>query len=51
MATTPTSNIFRYGMYRMEPSPNLARRYQIFQIWIRPGAAGHGEVRAAPGAL
>jgi zinc protease len=27
---------FPYGMYRMEPSQNLARRYQIFQIWIRP---------------
>ena len=27
---------FPMGMYRMEPSPNLARRYQIFQIWIRP---------------
>jgi zinc protease len=23
-------------MYQMEPSPNLGRRYQIFQIWIRP---------------
>jgi zinc protease len=27
---------FPMGMYRMEPSPNLARHYQIFQIWIRP---------------
>jgi zinc protease len=27
---------FPLGMYRMEPSPNLARRYQIFQLWIRP---------------
>jgi len=27
---------FPNGMYRMEPSPNLARRFQIFQIWIRP---------------
>ena len=27
---------FPYGMFRMEPNPNLARRYQIFQIWIRP---------------
>ncbi len=27
---------FPRGMYQMEPSPNLARRYQIFQIWIRP---------------
>jgi zinc protease len=27
---------FPRGMYQMEPSPNLARRYQIFQMWIRP---------------
>lgn len=27
---------FPMGMYQMEPSPNLARKYQIFQIWIRP---------------
>ena len=27
---------FPMGMYRTEPSPNLARKYQIFQIWIRP---------------
>jgi zinc protease len=27
---------FPRGMYQMEPSPNLARHYQIFQIWIRP---------------
>jgi zinc protease len=27
---------FPAGMYRMEPSPNLARHYQIFQLWIRP---------------
>ncbi len=27
---------FPRGMYQMEPSPGLARRYQIFQIWIRP---------------
>jgi zinc protease len=27
---------FPRGMYQMEPSPNLARRHQIFQIWIRP---------------
>jgi zinc protease len=27
---------FPRGMYQMEPSPNLVRRYQIFQIWIRP---------------
>ena len=27
---------FPNGMYQMEPSPNLARQFQIFQIWIRP---------------
>jgi hypothetical protein len=27
---------FPRGMFLMDPSPNLARRGQIFQIWIRP---------------
>jgi zinc protease len=27
---------FPRGMYLMEPQPNLARHYQIFQVWIRP---------------
>ena len=27
---------FPRGMNLMEPSPNLARRSQVFQIWIRP---------------
>ena len=27
---------FPRGMFVMEPSPNLARQQQIFQIWIRP---------------
>ena len=27
---------FPRGMFQFEPSPNLARRSQIFQIWIRP---------------
>ena len=27
---------FPGGMFSFEPSPNLARRQQIFQIWIRP---------------
>lgn len=27
---------FPFGMYRMDPPQNLARHYQIFQIWIRP---------------
>ena len=27
---------FPQGMFRFEPPPNLARRSQIFQLWIRP---------------
>jgi zinc protease len=27
---------FPRGMFQFEPDPNLARRHQIFQIWIRP---------------
>ncbi len=27
---------FPNGMFQFEPSPNLARHQQIFQIWIRP---------------
>ncbi len=27
---------FPRGMFQMEPSPNLARHNQIFQMWIRP---------------
>jgi zinc protease len=27
---------FPQGMFQFEPDPNLARRQQIFQIWIRP---------------
>lgn len=27
---------FPGGMFRFEPVPNIARRQQIFQIWIRP---------------
>jgi zinc protease len=27
---------FPRGMYQFEPDPNLARKFQIFQIWIRP---------------
>ena len=27
---------FPRGMFLMEPNPNLARHYQIFQLWIRP---------------
>jgi zinc protease len=31
---------FPRGMFRMDPEPNLARRQQIFQIWIRPVPPG-----------
>ncbi len=27
---------FPRGMFRFEPDPNLGRRQQIFQVWIRP---------------
>jgi zinc protease len=27
---------FPRGMFLSEPQPNLARKYQIFQLWIRP---------------
>jgi len=27
---------FPEGMFRFEPAPNLGRRQQIFQLWIRP---------------
>lgn len=27
---------FPRGMFLMEPNPNLARRYQLFQLWVRP---------------
>jgi len=27
---------FPRGMFLMEPQPNLARKFQIFQLWIRP---------------
>jgi zinc protease len=27
---------FPRGMFQFEPDPNLARRQQIFQLWIRP---------------
>jgi zinc protease len=40
---------FPRGMYQFEPSPNLARRQQIFQIWIRPvePATAHFALRLA----
>ncbi|HET7307231.1 MAG TPA: insulinase family protein [Gammaproteobacteria bacterium] len=27
---------FPEGMFRLQPAPNLARRQQIFQVWLRP---------------
>src|SRR5881409_931164 len=40
---------FPRGMFRMTPEPNLGRRQQIFQIWIRPVEPqnGHFALRAA----
>jgi zinc protease len=40
---------FPYGMFQMMPSPNVARRAQIFEIWIRPVAPEHAHfaLRAA----
>jgi zinc protease len=40
---------FPRGMFVFEPSPNLARRHQIFQIWIRPlePATAHFGLRLA----
>lgn len=40
---------FPRGMFRFEPEPNLARRQQIFQIWLRPvpPEQGHFILRAA----
>ncbi|MDQ3753921.1 MAG: insulinase family protein, partial [Acidobacteriota bacterium] len=40
---------FPRGMFQFYPDPNLARRQQIFQIWIRPVEAenGHFALRAA----
>ncbi|MGC8795363.1 MAG: M16 family metallopeptidase, partial [Bryobacteraceae bacterium] len=40
---------FPRGMFQFEPDPNLARRQQIFQIWIRPvePKAAHFALRLA----
>jgi zinc protease len=40
---------FPRGMFQFEPDPNLARRQQIFQIWIRPvePATAHFSLRLA----
>lgn len=40
---------FPRGMFQFRPDPNLARRSQIFQIWIRPVPIGQGRfaLRAA----
>ncbi|OAI40903.1 peptidase M16 [bacterium SCGC AG-212-C10] len=33
---------FPGGMYQFFPSPNLARRAQLFEVWIRPVPPEHG---------
>jgi zinc protease len=33
---------FPRGMFRFQPNPNLGRRQQIFQIWIRPVVPENG---------
>ncbi len=33
---------FPRGMFQFEPSPNLGRRQQIFQVWIRPVEPANG---------
>ncbi len=40
---------FPRGMFQFQPDPNLGRRQQIFQIWIRPVEPqnGHFTLRAA----
>ena len=40
---------FPRGMFQFEPAPNLGRKEQIFQIWIRPVEPqnGHFTLRAA----
>ncbi len=40
---------FPRGMFQFEPDPNLARRQQIFQMWIRPvePATAHFALRLA----
>ena len=40
---------FPRGMFQFQPDPNLGRRQQIFQIWIRPVEPqnGHFALRAA----
>ena len=30
---------FPRGMFQFFPDPNVARRAQIFEVWIRPGRA------------
>jgi zinc protease len=33
---------FPRGMYQFQPDPNLGRRAQLFEVWIRPVAPEHG---------
>lgn len=40
---------FPDGQFRLEPQPNVARRQQVFQVWIRPveAATAHFALRLA----
>lgn len=33
---------FPYGMYATSPAPNVARRAQLFEVWIRPVVPANG---------
>jgi zinc protease len=35
---------FPGGMFRMEPAPNVARRAQLFEVWIRPVLPEHAHM-------
>ncbi|MCL4812177.1 MAG: insulinase family protein [Vicinamibacteraceae bacterium] len=35
---------FPRGMFQMLPSPNVARRAQLFEVWIRPVVPEHGHM-------
>jgi zinc protease len=35
---------FPRGMYQFFPDPNIARRAQIFEVWIRPVVPGNGHM-------
>jgi zinc protease len=35
---------FPLGMFRMQPAPNVARRAQLFEVWIRPVVPENGHM-------